>query len=307
MARSKRVLGLVVLAFPAGVGFAGEPAPYAWWRLEETQSTLAWDDSGGYYGVYLGGPSLGLPGSVDPCRNLAVGFDGVDDRVLMSGQSAALNMGTDSFTVVAWFRRADASSDWMKIVNKGLTLAGTPANAGYALRVRDGVIEFSVSDGASIRNAIAPEPAPGVWHFVAGVLDRDAGEARLYLDPVDTAPSAFASVAGLGSVDTNIEFAIAALDRSPAGDPSEFFRGEIDEVRLYRAALTPAEVSAMYAARPCLADLAEPAGLLDLVDVTAFVGAFLSGQSEADLAPPCGVFDLGDVGAFVSTFIGGCE
>lgn len=54
------------------------------------------------------------------------------------------------------------------------------------------------------------------------------------------------------------------------------------------------------------ADIAEPFGVLDLGDISAFVTAFLSQDPAADIAPPLGVFDLADLSAFVGAFIGGC-
>jgi hypothetical protein len=54
------------------------------------------------------------------------------------------------------------------------------------------------------------------------------------------------------------------------------------------------------------ADLAEPFGVLDLSDITTFVGAFTTGDPAADLAEPFGVFDLADITAFVGAFTAGC-
>lgn len=56
----------------------------------------------------------------------------------------------------------------------------------------------------------------------------------------------------------------------------------------------------------CPADLSEPAGVLDLADLNAFAGAFVSQHPSADLAAPRGVFDLADLAAFVGSFVGGC-
>jgi hypothetical protein len=56
----------------------------------------------------------------------------------------------------------------------------------------------------------------------------------------------------------------------------------------------------------CAADLAEPFGVLDLSDITAFVGAFVAGLPAADLAEPFGLFDLADLSAFANAFVGGC-
>ena len=54
------------------------------------------------------------------------------------------------------------------------------------------------------------------------------------------------------------------------------------------------------------ADLAEPFGILDLGDISAFVGGFTTADPIADLAEPFGVFDLADISAFVSAFSAGC-
>ena len=54
------------------------------------------------------------------------------------------------------------------------------------------------------------------------------------------------------------------------------------------------------------ADLAEPFGLLDLADISAFGAGFVAGDATVDLSAPFGVFDLGDIAAFVTAFTAGC-
>ena len=56
---------------------------------------------------------------------------------------------------------------------------------------------------------------------------------------------------------------------------------------------------------PCPADLAEPFGLLDLADITAFATGFLAMDPIADLVAD-GLFDLSDINAFVTAFTAGC-
>jgi hypothetical protein len=59
-------------------------------------------------------------------------------------------------------------------------------------------------------------------------------------------------------------------------------------------------------AQPCNdADLAEPFGVLDTLDIDAFVVAFLAREPEADLNEDT-IYDLGDIGAFIDAFIAGC-
>ena len=56
---------------------------------------------------------------------------------------------------------------------------------------------------------------------------------------------------------------------------------------------------------PCLADLNKD-GILDLQDVSLFIGAFVLQDTAADIAEPFGVFDLSDIGAFIDAFNSGC-
>jgi len=57
---------------------------------------------------------------------------------------------------------------------------------------------------------------------------------------------------------------------------------------------------------PCVADLAEPLGLLDLADINAFILGFITQGQTADLAEPFGVFDLEDINTFLESFVTGC-
>ena len=57
---------------------------------------------------------------------------------------------------------------------------------------------------------------------------------------------------------------------------------------------------------PCNpADLADPRGVLDLADISAFVTAFVGGQMDADLDSN-GVLDLADISLFITAFTAGC-
>ncbi len=53
------------------------------------------------------------------------------------------------------------------------------------------------------------------------------------------------------------------------------------------------------------ADLAEPFDVLDLADISEFIGGFVSGGSGSDLNGD-GILDLADIDQFVSGFTGGC-
>ena len=59
-------------------------------------------------------------------------------------------------------------------------------------------------------------------------------------------------------------------------------------------------------AGPCnTADVAEPFGLLDLSDISAFVTGFTTSDPIADLDGN-GLYDLNDIGTFIGAFTAGC-
>jgi hypothetical protein len=85
------------------------------------------------------------------------------------------------------------------------------------------------------------------------------------------------------------------------------FESDIVQVDEIRAGGSWADVVPVAVEPGCNgADVAEPLGVLDLNDVTAFVDAFVSGYPIADLASPAGILDLSDVTAFIDAFLGGC-
>ena len=60
-----------------------------------------------------------------------------------------------------------------------------------------------------------------------------------------------------------------------------------------------------YGQAGCIADLAPPAGVLDLADINAFVSGFIAQSAVSDLDGN-GIYDLADIGLFIDGFLGGC-
>ncbi len=204
--------------------------PTAWWRLNETSGGVALDATGnGFNGAYQFSPVLGQSAAFDGPDNKAVNFaNGVADM------GDVLDPENRSFTMLSWFRKTSPSTGLMKIINKGRTSAGTPPETGYQIRIRDNTIETTISDNsANVVTINTAEPTLNDYHFVVTVVDRNTNQIQMYLDPTGGIVAAQASIASIGAVNTNIPFAIGALDRGGAGVTSEFFGGEIDEVAFF--------------------------------------------------------------------------
>ena len=56
----------------------------------------------------------------------------------------------------------------------------------------------------------------------------------------------------------------------------------------------------------CAPDLAEPFGILNFFDLSAFIAAFNAMDPAADVAPPSGVFNFFDVAEYIALFNAGC-
>lgn len=67
-----------------------------------------------------------------------------------------------------------------------------------------------------------------------------------------------------------------------------------------------AQATATIGLPDCPADVAEPFGTLDLVDIGVFLNGFTEMEPIADLAEPFGQWDLSDISAFAAAFTAGC-
>ncbi|MFF9476602.1 exo-alpha-sialidase [Streptomyces roseolus] len=181
----------------------------------------------------------------------AMEFDGTDDYLRLVC-APSLRVEDQDFTVTAWFRHS-ATTGTLPIVwaygmpgtdplKKGrhFSIRAEPA-AGDVLRATVG------TDIGSTEVTLPSSYNDGTWHHV--VLTRDGLTLRL---AVDGGPAATATMRrGTSPADGNVtpagEFNIHVGARpdfpnQPAG-VTQLFRGTLDDVRLFRGALTPEEAA----------------------------------------------------------------
>lgn len=137
----------------------------------------------------------------------------------------------DALTLSAWFRIDDART--VSLVGKAFD-ANTTEDNSYELWISDAsTIHFSTVNGAD-PHVFEDGIAPLTWYHVAGTFD--GAIKRLYLDGIER----MTKVAGATSYDDE-PFRIGC-DRGNGG-VGNFVIGDLDDVRLYRRALTPTEIS----------------------------------------------------------------
>lgn len=157
--------------------------------------------------------------------NSAYNFDGADDYISL-GTTALLS--TEIISITAWIKIDSLAWDWMDILSYG--------SGGHVLAVDElghliGGIQFSFScEFESPTELVINE-----WYFVT--LTRNANHlVKLFVNTIEEVSDTctFSPIYG-DSIN---------IGRDPYG--GEYFRGAIDEVRIYNKALTREEIQTIY-------------------------------------------------------------
>ena len=203
--------------------------PTSYWRLGETSGTAAVDQRATNAGVFTNAPTLGAASLLgSDTVNKAVSFDGTNDHVRVPN-STSLNINSP-ITLEAWVKPAalPAAGRFASIVSKA---------ESYSLQFNAGQLEFTIIQNGTRRRLQAPAGAivAGQTYHVVGTYDGTT--RRLYVNGVSVASGALTG----GATSTTNTVNIGSWNGS-----KEFLRGSIDEVAIYRAALTQTRVQAHY-------------------------------------------------------------
>jgi hypothetical protein len=171
--------------------------------------------------------------------------------------SAALNLGTSSFTVECWVKPG-ANGRSYTLVGKEDTYGGYFGPPEFALRLLPTGAVRALAYDTGHRQWKAEMPArlydattgtwqitvnDGQWHYLSMVVDRTGNRMTLYADGVERASSTIPS--GFGSIWNSNQPMRAAkwayYDEQTSGGPEEF-PGALDEVRVLNFARTAAQV-----------------------------------------------------------------
>jgi hypothetical protein len=208
----------------------GESSLAAYWRLGETTGTAAADSKGTATGTYVNGVTLGTQGAVINDPNAAATFNGTNQRVSLP----AITTATD-FSIEGWSYLTNASSTNNTVygTNNNVRLMARPGASGttaaYAGVWLNGT-EYYLQPNS---------PASNLNTWVHWVLTRQGSTLSLYRNAsligqrTDLPATAAANISGF----------IGAQ-----GGSAYFLAGSIDDVSVYRSALSSATVTKHYQA-----------------------------------------------------------
>ena len=206
-------------------------ADYHHWRLDETTGTTAAEERFGRDGTYLGGALLGEPGAT-ATTGTGVFFDGTNDLVEVS---PALALASNHLTITGWLRRdgAQIADAGVVFCRGGTTAAGVSffgaGQLGYQWNDEDAAATWAsglvVPDQTWVFFALVVEPQRATLYLGDGGVLSSAEHVMHH------APEAF---------DGTLDFARNKTT------PARRFAGHLDDVRVHHAAMTPAQVDALY-------------------------------------------------------------
>ncbi|HIE79014.1 MAG TPA: hypothetical protein EYP92_09485, partial [Candidatus Thioglobus sp.] len=200
------------------------------WDTSQTVTVTGVDDSNtdGHQDYDI---SLSAIVSVD---SSAINFDGVNDYVAVNGLSGKLSTG-DDFTISAWFKTDYTPS----ALHKHILFSAHDSGSGNTFRVGTGVYGGIYLNHAVVDKEYGSGFNDNNWHFVSVVIT-GTGVPTVRVD--GNIISGFPN--GQTSWSSATRYSIGQeWDSSSASD---FWNGFIDEVAIWKAALSSEEVTALY-------------------------------------------------------------
>jgi len=267
----KGILGTSALAVGSPLlsePVAAEPTPLASYDFEGSGSTVI-DGSGNEHSGTLVRASRisGRDGTV-------LQFEKTNDEYAELGTADSLDPGSGSYTVSLWFKSSSTT-------NKHEVLFAKRGNNNERFRIttRDqGQINFGLKDdpGAGATRIVTSETyTDATWHHVVAVRDTDQDNLELYVDDelVGSVTDAEDDVDPTGP---------AFLGGQPEYPNPRYYTGQIDDVKIYEAALTPKEIPSETEPKIKISDLK----LIQRVDTTRLEGIEHPGEDVPIEDPP---------------------
>lgn len=167
---------------------------------------------------------------INPPAIAALDFDGIDDYLLCNGFSDDLSQ----ITIMAWVKIDNLASGTMTIAGEDIS---------FRLFVDNGnTIGFSTkTDGNSSSSVLGSIINYDEWHHITGTFSALNGRNELYIDG-DLVGFSNGAIGANIDVTTNSNGAFEIGRRSSNNSNKEYFKGQIDELRVFNKALTAEQI-----------------------------------------------------------------
>jgi hypothetical protein len=219
------------------------PGMAANWRFDEGHGSTAADSLAGQHASLLGS----LDWTVGKVLT-AHGFRRQGSSQAVVASAPGIDIGTGDFSIESWLRLSGAPAQYQvsSIVDKRRISPQDGSVRGYAFYLRGQRLALQLADGSHVNyESTAVVPSDGSWHHVGVSVERDKKSGlRFYVDgkpagkPMDPTDRQ-------GSL---VNPALLRIAGHASGHPD--LDASLDELHLYRAALSTSSMQRIYQAGP---------------------------------------------------------
>lgn len=159
--------------------------------------------------------------------NSALNFNG-SSSYLEVANSSTLNPSSE-ISISVWVKPDGWATGNRRVLQKGIS------DNQYRLTSQNGVLLFQLY-GLSNHIVTTSLPSDGSWHHIVGLYNRSNREIALYVDGVKKA-----SKTTSGNINVTSD-PLYIGTKKPSSIAKDFFKGDIDEIKIYNRALSEAEI-----------------------------------------------------------------
>ncbi|MCP3904868.1 MAG: hypothetical protein GY715_14675 [Planctomycetes bacterium] len=233
------------------------PARVRHWPLDELGGVVVDDVFGDDDGLVFGSPIMGRP-SATVALGTSFFLDGVNDRI----EIPPLHLHSAKVTLSAWIRR-----DGPQVDAAGLVFNGPPGSSGGLNLGPDEDLRYHWN-GSQWWWESGLDVPDDRWTFIALVVEPDRATLYTGIDGVLTS--------AVNETPHDIEEFADATHIGQGWPGGRYFRGDVDDTRIYDASLTPAQVETLYLSSGIAAACPDlnGSGVVDFGDVLAAISAW---------------------------------
>ncbi|MDI6777894.1 MAG: DUF2341 domain-containing protein [Patescibacteria group bacterium] len=205
--------------------------PVGWWKMDEGEGTTAYDSSGNNQNLTLAGAPMWSSGRF----NNSLDFERDSSQNAWTSDSPTLSITSD-LTLSAWIKPESITGGTdFDIIDKWKDPGPSYmlCQSGSEIRMYiDSLADYKTTSGLGLQ--------AGTWYHVAGVYNATAQTVTLYVNGIDKGGSV------TGTIPSSIADSTGKLYIGDRTDPTNYYDGQIDDVRVYNYALTAEQIRQVF-------------------------------------------------------------
>lgn len=195
---------------------------------------------------------LTLPFSVFSQTGNYLEFNGTNQYMQIPTHADFNVQTSESFTISAWINVLEFKNNNARFITKRLQSTTVADKSGYELWGANSAAQYyalnTPNAAGNHNNSLSVWPTytgtAGKWTHIAFVVDRAGGKMYEYIDGVEVANTGTKDISPWAVNNAWDVYVGCGITGATAASPTQYFRGQMDNLRFWKKALSPAEIIA---------------------------------------------------------------